>query len=209
MIVVGCLSVFEAEATLRKCLRSITPFVDRIIAIDGAYAGFSDHIASQDGTEVLIRGFQKPYILQRAPPSFFRSEMAKRNQYLFERYLDEGDWAFIIDADEYIESGVEETLDFLQDSKEPYHSVHTVHPDKNLPDYARSLGDRVRLIKYASGMKYRGNHYTIVTASGSQIPLQAMPTPLTVVHDDHHVSEAYKKALDDYNRNIRPTLEKP
>jgi len=207
MIIVACMILFEAEATLCKCLRSITPFVDRAIFINGAYEGVSDHIDSRDGTEIIERGFQKPYILQRAPPHFWKSEVQARNQYLFDRYLDEGNWVFIIDADEYLESGIEETLEFLQVTKEPYHSVRMVHWDKTLPDYARSLGNRIRLYRYVPGMKYVKNHYHIEYPSGKLLPLEASPTPLTMVHDQRFVPTSYREAKDRYNREIRPKVE--
>jgi len=207
MIIVACMILFEAEATLGKCLRSITPFVDRAIFINGAYEGVSDHIDSRDGTEIIERGFQKPYILQRAPPHFWRSEVEARNQYLFERYLDLGNWVFIVDADEYIESGVEETLDLLQVSKERYHSVRMVHWDKTLPDYARSLGNRVRLFQYVPGMRYVKNHYQIQYPSDQLMPLEASPMPLTLVHDRRFIPQGYREAMDRYNRENRPKVE--
>lgn len=207
MIIVACMILFEAEQTLAKCLRSITPFVDRAVFINGAYEGRSDHIDSKDGTETIERGFQKPYILQRSPPHFFKNEVDTRNQYLFERYLDEGDWVFTIDADEYVESGIEETLEFLHNSKESCHSVHRVHHDKHLPDYARTLGDRVQLFRYVPGMMYYKNHYTIKHQDGSLLPLKASLVPLVVCHDRRNVLPNYREAMDRYNREIRFKVE--
>jgi len=202
------MSVFESENTLGKCLRSITPFVDRLLAIDGAYEGFSDHVESRDNTLLLLMGFQKPYGIQKPHEShFFRSEMHKRNQYLFQGYLDAGDWLLIIDADEYIVSGVEETLQLLEDATEPYYAVTVTDPLKDNPDWARNTTERVRLIRYVPGMRYVGNHWTIKYPDGGMVPLKAKLAPLVLCHDDRRVPDAYKRALDRYNRDVRPNVE--
>ena len=206
-MIVACMIVFEGAATLGKCLHSITPFVDRLILVEGAYAGRSDHIESQDETLLLARNFPKPRVIQKPYGVYYQSEIHARSQYLLEGYLNSGDWCFVIDADEYIESGIEETLEFLQNSKAPYHSVHRVHYDKSLPGYARTLGERVQLFRYEPGMRYVRNHYTIQYSDGQVIPLRASSVPLVIVHDKRLVPASYLAETDRYNLEIRSKME--
>jgi len=214
-MIAGCLNVFDCEATLGKTLRSIQNFVDYIIVVDGSYEGFSDHNRSQDRTMMLVAGFPKPKIqIGNSTGKGWTSEVVKRNLYLYDpekrgkgSLIDADDWVFIIDADEYIESGVEETLDFLQDSKEKYHSVHMVSADKHLPPYARTLGDRVRLFRYVPGMRYIKNHFTIEYPDGSIMPLKASPAPLQIVHDNSRWTSEYREARRRYDQETRPRVE--
>jgi hypothetical protein len=178
--------------------------VDRLVAIDGSYEGFSDHPESRDGTLTLIMGFQKPRILQKAPPAPFKSEVHKRNQYLFDNYIRPGDWMLMIDADEYITTGISETHDFLQASKEPYHSVCIFKPGSMF----RRADEWVRLIRYESGMRYVGNHFTIQYADGHIMPMKAKPAPLVICHDHTYVPKTYRDAMERYNDLIRPKVEK-
>ena len=209
MIIVGCLIVFECEDTIGKTLRSIERFVDRIIAIDGAYVGKCDYTASKDRTQLKVIGFPKPKILIRPHESHqWRDEMHVRNKYLDPGYVDEGDWLFIIDSDEWISSGVDETLDFLLDSKQPYHDVTRWTPENG--KYANA-GHRVQLIRYVKGMKYVKNHYTIQYPDGSIMTTASPATrsPLHIVHDQSHWSKKYAEMREKYNREIRPSKEIP
>ena len=207
MIVVGCLNVFECEETIGLTLKSIEPFVDRIIVVDGAYEGFSDHIRSKDGTMTKVKGFPKPKILiGNSTNHCFRDEMKKRNLYM--DFLDPGEWALIIDGDQYISGGVEETLALLREAKEPWYSVTSYAPRSPRYGGFEYQGEWVRLIRYVKGMKYVDNHFTIQCPDGSKVPLKATCTPLRIIHDHRFRSEAYEQAMKRYNDTVRPLKEK-
>lgn len=210
MIIVGCLNVFECDRTIDRTLKSIELFVDRIIAVDGAYEGFSDHVRSQDDTILKIQNFPKSCILiGNSTSNPFKSEMKKRNAYLLHQFYSRDAWVFIIDGDEYILSSVEETIRLLQDTKEDWFAVKMTDPNApENPAYLRDKGFRTRLIRYRKGMKYVGNHYTIQYPDGRTVPIKDAPlSPLVVAHDDSHVSEEYRRAMMRYNREIRPKVE--
>jgi len=196
MMVVGCLNVFECEATIGKTLRSIQNFVDRIIVVDGAYEGFSDHARSRDGTMVKVRGFPKPKILI-GNDKHWHSQIKKRNQYLAPVFVDNGEWLFIIDGDEHIQSGVDETLAFLEESKDRFHKVSLLTPD------GAKYGEHVRLIRYDETMKYEGNHCCITYMDGIKKAHIRGTTPCTlaplqVIHDQSKRTPEYQANMQRY-----------
>jgi hypothetical protein len=210
--IVGCLSVFECGTTIGKTLRSILPFVDRIIAVDGSYEGFTDHTKSRDHTELRIRGFPKPYILVRPHATVhWADEMDKRNKYLLPNYWDPSDWSYRIDGDEYIQSGIEETLEFLEKSTEPYHSVMYWKPQGN--GFVK-IGPRLCLIRYVPDMQYVENHHTLQYPDGRRVSGfhgrygAATVAPLNVVHDQRGISQVYAEARAKYDGYIRPVKER-
>ena len=195
MAIVGCLSIFECAATIGKTLESIRDFVDRIIFIDGAYEGFSNHIFSADGTLAQLRGFPKVHAeIRNGTGKPWKSQVRKRSHYLLPSYYDRGDWVFIIDGDEYIKSGASETREFLAKSSVSYHSVSFCGPD------GTKQGERIRLIRYMPGLQYVGNHMVIKLPNGDYIRSNnhAPLAPLTIIHDQSKRTPEYKEAMRRY-----------
>jgi len=219
VIVIGCLSVFDCEETIDRTLKSIEPFVDRIIAIDGSFEGFTDHVASEDETMTKLRNFPKVKTIIKPNKSHpFKSEVHKRNYYMLPQfYMTLADkepktphWLFIIDGDEYVQSGVDETLQFLENSHELYHAVKIVSPAPWDETQFVRQGGGIRLLRYVKGMRYVDNHYTIQYPNGSRVrnDSPAMFAPLVIIHDDRKIRQSYKDAMTRYNREVRPRVER-
>jgi hypothetical protein len=215
-MIVGCLITFECAKSLGKTLESIKSFVDRIIVVDGAFEGFSDHIQSQDATRLIVKGFSKPWLLDNNSSDHpWRSEMMKRNQYLIPTWhMRKGevttDWILIIDGDEYVVRGQEETRNFLANATASYYNV-TFWYNEPPGTYTRA-GSRLRLFRYVKGMRYVDNHHTILYPDGRRITgwdaKKAKIAPLHIVHDQTAQSEEYRVARERYNTEVRPKLER-
>jgi len=218
MIVVGCMIVWECESTIGDTLKSIENFVDRIIVVDGTYKPFATHFRSRDETLTKIRGFSKPRtIVGNSTGKPYRSEVFTRNLYMLPQYfmnLGEDEpkdprWLFVIDADEYVVSGIDETLKLLETSSEPYYRVTRMWKTP----WEQIIGDqhRVQLFKYVKGMKYVDNHYTIQYPNGTQVRTDspAPLSPLKIVHQPERKTPRYQEDMLRYNREVRPKVEKP
>ena len=194
-------------------LDSIEPFVDRIVIIDGAYAGWGEgHLHSIDATMSRVRAFPKPHVeVDNVSGAPWQNEMTKRNAGLTPMLLDPSDWWYRIDGDEYIQSGVEETLDFLAKTTERYHSVNywELQGDKLV-----NSGPRLCLFRYIPGMKYVENHHTMQYPDGGRVSGfharygLAKLVPLNVVHDRGKAHPRYRVERVRYGSSIRPYKER-
>ena len=91
----GCMIVQDEEGCLARALDGLHPFVDEIVIVDGG---------SVDGTVRIAESYEKVKIFQIP---FMRDFALQKNNAL-ERAS--GDWVFLLDADEYIEPYVGESL---------------------------------------------------------------------------------------------------
>jgi hypothetical protein len=106
----ACISVFNEVKTLETTIRSVVPFVDHLLVVDGAYAYFpylGANGRSDDGTNELVRELMKeiPKLELIGCMMPWESEMQKRTVYC--GLVPDGDWIFIIDADEKLVFGGE------------------------------------------------------------------------------------------------------
>jgi hypothetical protein len=89
---------FDDEKGLDRCLRSIQPYVDLIIAIDGKFQYFEDdHDVSIDNSRKVVESF--PNANYYCYPNL--TEIDKRNKYLEIAGLKKIDFLLVIDSDEY------------------------------------------------------------------------------------------------------------
>jgi hypothetical protein len=212
---VGAIIVWEVEEVIGDMLKSIERFVDRIIVIDGTYKPFATHFRSADETMTKVGGFTKPKIIignHMSKP--YSGEVFTRNLYMLPQYYmslkddkpKTPHWIFVIDADEYIMSGVEETIKFLENSNEPYHHVRrwTMAPWGKIGG-----GQRIQLYRYIKGMKYVDNHFTIEYPDGTRVRTDtpASLAPLHIMHQRERKSMEYLKDMDLYNREFREKVE--
>lgn len=201
--VTACLNVFNEATTLEESMRSVAPFVDRILIIDGAYKDFpynGNNGASDDGTLELVRRLQKewdrPVIeLVEAPAGGWENEMVKRTVYC--DLVEEGAWLFILDADETVAFGGE-VLTRLHSFNEirPFEmgtACERHHDVGGKPSY----GCMGRVYKKKKGMKYDQSHSHVVFDGGYLWRELHLP----IVLEEHHENRPEarnKQRLDFY-----------
>ena len=96
---VGAGTVFFDDARgLQRCLNSVAPYVDLIIAIDGRFRDFEEfYDISVDGSKEVVESFSnaKYYCFPNL------TEIEKRNKYLEIAHAYGLDFLIVIDSDEY------------------------------------------------------------------------------------------------------------
>ena len=95
-MLIAVIIVYDEERLLGDCLRSVMPYVDRTIVVDGQIEGFPGVGGpSTDNTTGIV--LEAGAELIPANKHAWANEVEKRNQALVGQ---EGDWYFSIDADE-------------------------------------------------------------------------------------------------------------
>lgn len=160
-IVVACLNVWNDRPALEQTAPLWIADVDRVIAVDGAYAGVHvTHGASSDGTLDYLRSlcaaWDTPLHIIECGDVFWHDQCMKRNAYLGAAREDE--LLFIVDADEFVDGA-----ECLRVNARKYDVGWVrLHPREV---YAREY-DTPRVIRYHVGMHYTQRHHWIETRDG-------------------------------------------
>jgi hypothetical protein len=89
---------FEDAMGLRRCLKSICPVVDLVMAIDGRFRDFEEiHDTSKDGSSEVVETFDNARYYNF--PNL--TEIEKRNKYLELAQSQNLDFLIVLDSDEY------------------------------------------------------------------------------------------------------------
>lgn len=145
--IVACLNVWNDLSALKRTLPTWRPFVDHIIAIDGAYRE-TGHSLSTDGTREYLQSLPNVTLWDAAG----ETQCEKRTRYF--QACRNGDTMFIVDADESIYPNTP-TGTFR---KMPICDVGWIRIVS--PLYDRSYG-QPRIIRWMPGLEYRGRHHWI------------------------------------------------
>ena len=142
-MLIGCVNVFNEEASLRRCLLSLRGGVDRLVVVDGAYRGFPhEKPFSTDGTCAIAAEFADEVIEADAA---WTDEIVKRNQYLVGK---SGDYYLVVDADEEFSGAMPPLVD--DDYEIELRRTDDIDP---YPVY--------RVFKHREGIKYKGTHHAL------------------------------------------------
>jgi hypothetical protein len=134
----------DGPELLKRCLTSIRPHVDSILAIDGAFANFEhEKPFSTDGCLEVAKELADEVIEVTEP---WCNEIAKRNAYL--TLTDPKDYYFLIDADEYV-------TEPLPKLTEDFYGCHILNPsDPTLNSFTYYC----RLFRHQEGLRYKRKH---------------------------------------------------
>jgi len=153
-MLIACYNVFNDLRLLKNSIQSIYQFVDKIVAVDGAYFAFPHNKPySTDGTLEYLRSLKKVELIETQ--SEWIDQCEKRSEYF--KHGSTGDFYFIIDADEEVKNP-----HFLQ---EKFHADVTWVQIKS-PLYRRIYYEP-RIFKHREGLHYRGRHHWILDSKRS------------------------------------------
>lgn len=180
---------FNNEKTIRECLLSFLPHVDKVVIIDGAYERFPHELesgASTDETKEICHRLCSPEQLIWVDPDKPLTEIAKNNLML--KYIPLGEWSLWIDADEIIEGDVAEAVRFAETSsfqsigvqiknfhpiwhgyKVKYKGSHPyVHLDPTIPEeewdnltWKPYYGVSSRFKRRTPNLRFKGHHHRL------------------------------------------------
>lgn len=112
----ACYTVLDNALTLRESLNSILPYVEKVIAVDGAWKGFPHkHASSTDDTRKIFHELcGDKLIWVDCNGKHWTSEVHARNQYV--QHVPIGKWYLEIDGDEYVKGNVEKAFKSAESS---------------------------------------------------------------------------------------------
>lgn len=148
-MLIACLNFYNEINALKKSLKSYLPYVDKVIAIDGAYRGYpAPKYNSTDRSVNYLSSFKKVEV--RSPKSFWKDQITKRSEFF--KHAKPGDFLFIIDADEIVEDA---------------RGLKNLPVDLDVglvtiksPIYRNPYGEP-RILKYRKGLRYHQRHHWI------------------------------------------------
>jgi hypothetical protein len=183
-IVLGC-NIFNDICAVKRCWPTIIPLIDMAIIVDGSYPEFpTPYDYSVDGTVDWIRDAMagKPVKILRYPGR--RTEVEKRTAYL--RYVDEHlpwnqTWLLVWDGDMalapaegYVMKDVEDEWRGLRNDS----FANLVKIKVDIPYSSQCTKGSNFLLGFRNmpGMRYTGNHATIIDREDVSILDRHLPT---------------------------------
>jgi glycosyltransferase involved in cell wall biosynthesis len=146
--VVACLNIWQDLPDLKATIDTWYPYVDHVIAVDGAYKGVPiNEPYSTDGTLEYLKKLDKVELVETE--QFWSSQTEKRSVY-FDK-AEEGDLLFIVDADEFVIGA--ENLKDIPDLDVGWIRYYN-------PLYTRGQ-DFPRIFRAQEGLHYEGRHHWI------------------------------------------------
>lgn len=162
------ISYYNDAECLKRCLKSInSPFVHRVIAVDGKYKGFgktrgSPKLSDDGSREILAEWGDKHTGKLAMAYCAGVPEFSKRQMYVDVATWCEADFLLILDSDEYLVVQWRvfmKDLAWIKESRQQRGTIGTVTMlDQDQSDY---LADRPRLLYRPEQFFYDGKHNQI------------------------------------------------
>ena len=155
-MLIACLNFFNDVSALKQSVPTYYDYVDKIVAIDGAYDGFPvDKPYSTDGSIQYLESLGKVKLI--TTETFWEDQCIKRSEYF--KHGKQGDIFFIVDADEYVENP--EVLKSLGSFDVGWVAIKS-------PLY-KGIYKEPRLFAYDKGLHYAGRHHWIYDSKGDLV----------------------------------------
>jgi hypothetical protein len=197
--IVCIIFVYQSADVVLEALKSIDGKVDRILCFDGRWEGYTGPDHSIDETQKIILGFS---MYSKSP--IFYIALSVMHQWQARttalKYLQNGDWSIVLDADERIVEWGDDVHNILDHSNT---KVFRICWSKFKP-YA-SMPVTSRCIKKTEHLRFSTNHRRMFDEQG-EIDIQHSPIIHIVI--DHQLladkkklrtsSEEYKHWLHEY-----------
>jgi len=109
-------NIYNNEPTLRRSLESILPYVEKVIAVDGAYSNFPhENPQSTDATKETFHEFcGDKLIWVDCEGKPWPTQIGKRNEYV--KRVPDGEWFLVMDGDKIIKGRIREGFNFAEAS---------------------------------------------------------------------------------------------
>ena len=221
----ACYIVFNNEPTISKSLKSILPYVEKIVAVDGAYANFPHKKPqSTDATKKIffkLCGEKLIWVSWGEKP--WLNQIVKRNEYV--KRVPDGKWFIVIDGDKVIEGNVSEGFRFAEASKYICIGVRSLYYEPRWDGpYARSDRHKYAIIPKEAwgtlkwnkirgvgtwlylktkGMMYRGHH------SRMYVDKKIVSRPQAVLNDVFMVNMKNKMGWERWRDNLEYKTKNP
>lgn len=176
MKVCALLSWYDEDPRwLDRCVRSLAWLpVDRVVAVDGAYALYPGGKAASppDQPEAIRRaclGIGAQCTLHLPDEVWAGNEVEKRNRLfeLGERFTSEGDWWFVVDADEHVLYAPADLRDRLQRAPFDVGAVELVEPGG--PTGTITFPTHPKFFRAIRGLRCHQDHFTYRTPDGRNL----------------------------------------
>ena len=172
--------VYNNEPTIRRSLESIFPYVEKVIAVDGAYSNFPhEKPQSTDGTKELFHELcEDKLIWVDCEGEPWPTQIGKRSEYV--KRVPDGRWFMVMDGDMIIKGKIREGFRFAENSDHTCIGIRLInrtplwdgpYADSGRHKYAlipedawkdieweEVLGVAPSLHKKRENMKYLGHH---------------------------------------------------
>ena len=164
----ACLIVRDEERCIGACIASLRGLVDEVVVVDTGSSDATPQLAQRLGARVFHHPWKDDFSLHR-------------NQSIDHA---EGDWCFIVDADEVVEPGdFEETRARLGGAGLP--NVLMVKHWSSYPGGDRVLEYQPRLLRKSSGIRYVHPIHEQLAVTGEE----ALLSNLVMAHDGYEDDE--------------------
>lgn len=225
MIVTAALAWYDEPVEfLDRCVRSLAPFCDRLVALDGRWEHFGDEqdapaMSPPAQADVIRRAAADIALPTRViiNPYTWSSQVAKRDHLMLEAQLD-SDWILVIDGDEHLAGAnqprAREMLDPLlahtpvtEDVCEiTLRPMNRTWPYSELPENAVPVRRVMRAGTRVPGpthfaYRYRDHWLNGDTAHVTIAPARTLP--LELFHDNNARPEYRRRQAKGYRRSRR------
>lgn len=169
----ACMIAKNEERCIARCINSYRKAVDEIIVIDTGSTDGTREIAKKLGAQVFDFPWQDDFALAK------NQALAKAT----------GDWALLLDADEYFEkNGAQKLRAFLEkiDMDPAVDAVRIRQYNLNPEGGAEAYTPVVRAVRCRPGIRFKGAIHEYLQKDGA--PLQAAQAPpgqITLLHDGY------------------------
>lgn len=137
MLVTACIIVRDGESTVGRCLESLAGLVDEIVVVDTGSVDRTIEVCSAYDTRIFKSAWRDDF-------SFHRNESLEHAR---------GEWALIIDADEWVERGDFDSARGFLNSPDAS-DILMVHHVSQAPASGQRREFLPRLIRLNSGIRY-------------------------------------------------------
>lgn len=183
MRIIGLLSFYnESPAMLSTCVSSITPFVDHLVAVDGAYSFFPDAQPTSPLDQInTIRDTAIAHnigVTIHQPQHPWRDNEVEKRSFMFhlaEALTTEDDWYYVVDADEQVTHHIdprpilEQTDLHCGEVTYWWHRPHETPDDRPFPSPLREQQGIVKFFRALRGLHCDTAHYRYTLPDGRRL----------------------------------------
>jgi glycosyltransferase involved in cell wall biosynthesis len=192
--IVAIITVYQSDDVILRCLESVVDCVDEVLCFDGRWEFYKGPDHSTDKTKEIITEFAKIHSKVKYIELPVMHQWQARTEMF--KYLELGDWGFVLDSDEEVKYWSEDIRQTLEATKEQVFRIHYGPTLKYPPIYTPNL------MKKTENFRYSTDHRRVFDKDG-EIDL-VHPPPIDIVKD--HQSNSEKKKMRSQSDEYKVSL---